>query len=333
MYLLSNFLLLSIAFLRRALNKIFILLMCACSLVACKPATPQKQVGIILPIAHQSLNNIVDGFVETLKQGYPGKLNIRVLNAQGDINIQRAIIQQMKNDRVDLIVPIATAPTQMAAAMIANRPIIGLAAQYAIAAKGKTARNLNVVSDEVPPKNLLNFMQQAYPQIKRITLLYSPSDKIYADVQQASIAAKSLGISLNTVMVPTLQDLYTITKNLPDTQAIIALKDVMLISGIATLVQAAEKRGILLITSDEGSVHNGANFALGVQEHEIGKQGALMALKILSGKSISDLPHAKVNTLSIFINKKSLQKNNFDAQIIEKTAKQLHYPVITMGEK
>ncbi|MBA3661468.1 MAG: ABC transporter substrate-binding protein [Gammaproteobacteria bacterium] len=299
----------------------------------CEQSSSQKQIGIVMPIAHESLDQIVAGFVDALKKQYP-QAHFKIANAQGDLNIQRAILQQMKNERYDLIVPVTTSPTQMAAAMIPHVPIIGLAAVYTEADRQKKKIcNINIVHDEIPVKTMLHFIHTTYPELKQMTLLYTPSDKIFDDAKKMVIEGKNLGMTITPLMIPSLQELYGATQSLKNPQAILVLKDPLLVSGIATIVQAAHKRGIPLITSDEGSVKDGADFALGVREQAIGMEGAAMATKVLSGTSICTMPMVDMKHFLVFVNKKSFPKNNLDIQSLETIAKKFHYPVRYLGDQ
>src|SRR5689334_1669417 len=76
-------------------------------------------VGVIVPMEHQALNDIVSGLREGLKSDKP--ITLRVMNAQGDPNIQRSIIQQLVQDDCDVLVPIGTGASQMTLALAKNK--------------------------------------------------------------------------------------------------------------------------------------------------------------------------------------------------------------------
>src|SRR5688572_14746739 len=99
--------------------KIMLLICFTISLIACQKEDLSKiKVGIILPIEHKALREIVSGFTDKLHEIYPYPIQIKILNDQGDINLQKAIIQQMYDQQYTLLVPVATGPTQMTAAMV-----------------------------------------------------------------------------------------------------------------------------------------------------------------------------------------------------------------------
>lgn len=298
-------------------------------LTGCDSSSNQKKIGIIVPIEHKAMNEIVAGFTETLRENYPVPVKIKVANAQGDINLERAMIQQMRNENYDLIVPIGTDASQMSAAVIKKQPILSLASS--LTDKDRKQRkpcNLAVVQDEIPTQKFLSFIHAVYPDLSRLVLIHSTSEKVFPEVQAAIAAGKANGIQVKAMMVPTLNDLYSTANNIPaDTQGIIVLKDHLIVSGISTLEITAARRKIPLMTSDQGSVQEGAGFALGVHEREIGVYGAKVAKAILSGVSACDIGIARLTSLTVFINKASLLKENQSLETIQKAAKKLNYAV------
>lgn len=310
--------------------KFRVLLLIFCLLLSgCHASTHEKKIGIIVPIEHKALNEIISGFTETLQQLYPDPIKFKIANAQGDMNLQRAIIQQMKDEQYDLIVPIGTVTTQMSLAAIRQQPILSLAAVYSQQDRNQRKNcNIAVVRDEISTEQLLQFIHRVYPQLSHLVLVHSTSDKIYPELAAAKVIGKKLGIEIKTMLAPSLNELYSLANAIPDdAQAILVLKDNLIVSGISTLEMAAEKHHIPLITSDQGSVESGAAFALGVRERDIGMEGAKIARAILFGKSACELPIVDMTHLSVFINKKILIKENQTLLPIEVAAQANKYRV------
>ena len=255
-----------------------------------------------------------------------------VKNAQGDPNIERSIMQQFNGPSVDIVAPIGTDASQMAIAMIQNKPIIGIAADQ-LKQNAKKANNPNVtgVLDEVSVAKQIAFIHQAMPQIKKLTLVYSSDDRIFADVKTAVTTAKKYNIKIQKLMMSQLSDLYTISHNIDkDSQGIFILKDELIVSGINTLLQQAEQKKLPLIASDDGSVGKGAAFALGVSETQIGVDAANMALKIINGQKAADLPVFIMKDYSVFLNPAGAAAQNVNVSAISAAAKKAGYVVTTL---
>lgn len=317
------------------LTKFMLLLSAIVSLAGCKNSSNEKKIGIIVPIEHKAMNEIVDGFTKTLSAQISYPLQFKVANAQADMNLQRAIIQQMKNEGYDMVVPIGSDATQMSVSSIQNKPIVSLASSLSQQDRSRLKScNVAVVHDEISADQLLQFIHQVYPDKLRIALVHSTADKVFPEVEAAVNAGKKYGITIKPVMVPTLNELYSTANNLPaDAQAVLVLKDSLIVSGISTLEQAAVRRQIPLITSDQGSVQDGAGLALGVHERDIGVEGAKLAADVLEGKNPCSLPVATMSTLTVFVNPASLDQEKQSSEPIRAAAKNLHYAYENVSSK
>ncbi len=294
------------------------------TLTGCKASANEKKIGIIEPIEHKAMDEIVAGFTDTLRADISSPMQFKVANAQGDINLERAIIQQMKDEGYDLIVPIGSDATQMSLATAPHRAIISLAAS--LSQKERDALkscHVAVVHDEISSAQIMQFIHRVYPSLTQLVLIHSTSDKVFPEVEEAIAAGKRYGIQIKPMMVPTLNDLYSTANNIPSTaQGIFVLKDSLIVSGISTLAIAAEKQQIPLITSDQGSVEDGAAFAVGVHEREIGIQGGKLAAAVLKGKAPCDLPIVSMTHLTVFVNKAALAKEHQALAPVQSAAQQ-----------
>ena len=278
-------------------------------------------IGIVLPMEHAALNDVVHGFEQQMKSAYNGPVTYSVQNAHGDMNIQRAILQQFEKQNVAIVVPVGTAATQMALVTNKNQPIVSLACLCPT-----QLPNMTGVRDEVNVETQLNFIHQFDSNVKKITLVYSNSEKVFDDVEKTVTVGKQLGIQVQKLMIQALPDLYTVSKAIDkDSNAIFILKDHLIVNGIQTLAREAEKLHIPVITSDEGSIKSGGSFALSVREQSIGEQGALLAAKILQGADVNTLPIENLQALTVFANIPVLTKADVDVEKLEKQAKTAGY--------
>lgn len=298
-------------------------LICASSFQAMAAPAP-KTIGIVVPIALPAMDQIVSGFEAQLKAEYKGPVNFIVKNAQGNSSIQQSILQEFQQNKVDVIAPIGTDATQMAAHMIKDQPIVAIAAEMP---KGNN-RNVTNVLDEISVPTQIDFIHAALPNLKNMTLIYSDDDRIFSDADKAVTAAKKDGITMQKLMIEQLPDLYTVQQHIaPKTQAVFVLKDEMVVSGISALVQQAERANMSVIASDDGSVGNGAAFALGVGESDIGKYSAKAAVKILNGTAAGEIPSYTMTQYSVFINPVAAKKQGINVSDLKAAAKKDGYTV------
>ncbi len=315
------------------LSLISLLLLAGCDNkhAASNHASKPIQIGIIIPIEHPAMDEITRGFEETLTADLKQPIEFQVMRAQGDVNLQRSMILQLQNKGLDLYAPLATQTTEMTAAMIHDRPIVGLAALLPDSSRAKS--QLALVDDEITPTQIIQFIHAIYPAKTQLTLVYSNNDKMAPQVEEAVAAGKTLGIQVDKRMITALPDLYSIAQSLsPQTQGILVLKDVLVASGIATLSQTASQKHIPLISADDGSVQNGSGFALGVKEYQIGVEGAKVAEQVLQGTPAANIPQVKMTKLSVFINTPALNAQGQDLAAIKKEAAKDHYAIVDVSD-
>lgn len=301
-------------------------------------ATENKSVtiGIVAPVAIPAMTQIIDGFKDELAKTYPGHIHFIVSNAQGDINIQRSILQQFKAKNVDMVVPVGTATAQMANAINTTQPIVSLAAQFTTKQRNRFRnKNITNILDEVKVSTQLKFIHTAFPHLKKLSLVYSPNDHIFPQVKQAQNIAKQYGIAIQPLMIQGLPQLYTVSKQIAsDSQAIFILKDELVVSGINTLVKQAAQRKLILIASDDGSVQSGADFAVGVSEKMIGIGGAKLAMRVLQGMSPSKIPVHIMTHYQVFVSPgyehSKTFANNLTFNKVKAAAKVFNYPLVTL---
>lgn len=272
------------------------------------------RVGILVPMNHAALEEIVQGFKSVLIQNYGNNISFSVQNAQGEVKLERSILEFFKGQKVDLIVPIGTRSTQMALSLIKEIPIISLAASYRESEREKRdPLNITGILDEIGGAKKLDFIKSILPNIKIVTLIYhSGNEKNFKEVEELEAYGKKIDIHIQAMSVQNLPELATVAHAISaESGAVLILKDHLIASGVRVLVPLLAARGIPLIASDEGSVKEGAALALGVREKMIGREGAYLAMKVLEGQALATLPMQPLKELSIFYH----TKENFEGNI------------------
>lgn len=299
-------------------------------LVGCNQSPSNtKKIGIVMPIEVKALDEIVTGFKNAVLKESRVPVQFKIANAQGDMNIERAIISQMQAANYDVIIPIGSDATELSTAMVKDKAIVSLASSFTQQQRQQLKQcNIAVVHDEIPVTKQISFLHSVDPKIKTLVLIHSASDKIFPQVKEAIAAGKANGIVVKEMLAPTLNDIYSVANNIPaNTQAIFVLKDAMIVNGITTLQIAAAKLHIPLYTSDQGSVQDGAGFSLSVHEKEIGSGGGSLAAKIINGQSPCKLPIVDMTKLTVFVNRKSIANESQSLLAIEAAAKTHRYNI------
>jgi putative ABC transport system substrate-binding protein len=280
-----------------------------------KNAATIKKVGIVSPMEHAALNEIVEYFVAGVQDQQGVKLTYK--NAQGDMNLMNTIIQQYKEQDMDYIVTVGTLAERMAMQRISNKPLISMAAL-----PDKSGSNLSQQrchTRDMPSINYYSeFFAKVLPHGSRILIIHS-NDPVSEEMSVSILKAASLkGFAADTFTVQNMADLYNITAaRLPGNfDVIIFPKDNLLASGVSSLIKLAKKQGVPLIASDEHSVRQGADIAIGYEEKQIGQAAARQLLHLIADKSCGE-KEVYPTPLHLFVNKCS--KLNFDEKSFEGT--------------
>ncbi len=316
------------------MKKIIILGVILAGLIAVISQYPQtqnagKRIGIVVPIEHQAMKDMTDGFVERIQQQYGSEITIDIQNSQGDGNIQKAIIENFKRKGYDLIVPIGTDVTLMTQNIVREQPILALDVTNMV-----TQKQLNVTGvRESPIEPSYKFIKELIPQLKKIIMVYSASDKNYEMVQIFKDAAAVDGVVLQPIMIQSLADLYILAHTVDrDANAIFIAKDHLVASGATSLAQVASKLTIPLITSDEGSVIAGGAVAMGNKEVDIGRAGGEIAIQLLEGTQANEIPILPLSTYTVFVNADVIEKQGLIMDDIHGVSRTLGYPVEIVQE-
>jgi len=267
------------------------------------------KVAVIMPMNHHAMNEIVDGFKEHLESEIKGEYKLTIYNAQGDPNLMKTIFQQVSSNNYDAVVPIGTNATQLAIKMLKkDKKIISIAAELSEEDKANNANLINV-EDAVPMEEFVEFIQTFISKPKYLTLIHSNDTRIFNQSKLLNRLLKDIGCNLQVISIQNMPEIFSALQSISEkSQAVLVLKDHLVVSAIPSIVNIARKNNVPVIASDEGSVKNGADVALGVKEKELGIIGAKIVMsQIVRSDKINNKFDNNPN-LIIFKNKISLLK-------------------------
>lgn len=319
------------------MKKLLILACClaigalAISLEKTQTATSGKHIGIVVPVEHQAMEDMVAGFKAQLQSSQESPVYIEVLNAQGDLGIQRAMIEKLARQHIDVIATIGTDVSLMAINQVKDTPILGMDVTSQVH-QGLAKNVTGVKESAIDPS--YTFIRQAFPKAKKIAMVYSASDKNYQMVKAFSQLAAKDKVQVQEVMIQSMAEMYVLAKTIEsDVDAIFIAKDHQVASGAPILAQVAEELKIPFISSDEGSVIAGATLALGNKETDIGKRAGRVAERLLKGENPAEIAIEPVPEMTIFINAERFEKLPIDRARLEALSKDLSYPIEFLKEQ
>jgi putative ABC transport system substrate-binding protein len=273
------------------------------SLEEIKATESHYKIAIVMPMSHNAMDDIVDGFEEQLKNNIKEQYKLTIYNAQGDPNLMRTIFQQISNNHYDMVVPIGTNATQLAIKMLKkDKTIISIAAELSEYDKAENANLINV-EDNIPMEQFVEFIQIIISKPEYLTLINSNDARIFNQSKLIKTLLKDIGCNLQVISIQNMPEIFSALQTVNQkSQAILVLKDHLVVSAMPSIVNVAQKRGIPIIASDEGSVKSGADVALGVKEKQLGVVGAKIVMSLIDNKGKKNYKINNKANLIIFKN-------------------------------
>ena len=236
------------------------------------------RVAVLMPVLHPSLEQIKQGFIDTLKKSMENSCEIDVYNANGDRTLMRSQVEEIIAKNYDLIFPIATQPTQMAKEITTkkhtlipivfgavNKPVkLGL-----VKSLSSSGNHLTGVTETIDHEKQFTLLLKLKPSVKNVLLLYNPSQGsgLESDKNLVKNILDKKGITLKTLEVFQTNEIFSkVSSQLQEIDALLVLKDNTVVPAMDALVKLCNRNNVTLVTSDLDSCDKGAAFSLGVRE-------------------------------------------------------------------
>ena len=175
------------------------------------------KIGILQFVTHDALDQIEKGIEDGLKEaGYKGdKVQITLLNAEGDQSKIQTMSKQLVNDKNDVVIGIATPAAQGLAAATKDIPVIMGAISDPVGAKlvknlKHPEGNVTGTSNQVPIKQTVELVKSLTPNAKTIGILYASSeDNSKSQVESFKKYAEQDGLNVVEYAVPSTNEINT----------------------------------------------------------------------------------------------------------------------------
>ena len=258
------------------------------------------KVGIVQYVDDASLNQITSSIQAELdakgeELGCTFDYKDYTMNGQADSTVLGQMATELVNDKVDVIIPIAT-PTAviMQSATEDNQiPVVFAAVSDPVGAKlvasmDAPGSNITGVSDQFSTEDVMKLIMAAKPDAKKIGLLYDKSQ----DSSTASIAAAKEFCSKNGIEVDektgTTNDEISLAADslISDkVDAVFTPSDNTVMTAELSIYEKFAEAKIPHFGGADSFALNGAFAGYGVNYADLGKDTADMAADILTGKS------------------------------------------------
>ena len=252
-------------------------------------------VAIVQQLSHSSLDEIHEAISAELKaraEAAGVELTISDYNGQNDTTMLGQIGAQALDDKVDMIIPIATlaAQTMVTAAEDAGTPIV-----YAACSDPETAGltgldNVTGTSDALNTPFILDMMLAVNPDIKTVGLLFSNSeDNSITPIAEAKKYLDEKGIAYLEKTGNTTDEIVAAAASLVGrVDAVFTPTDNRVMDAEVAVAEILNEAGIPHYTGADSFVQSGAFTTCGVNYTELGKYTADMAFDILEGGAVPE---------------------------------------------
>lgn len=285
----------------------------AFSLTGCSGGKKEDKVkiAIVQPMEHTSLNQIRDTIVSELKaKGYDeSKAEIILKNANGDSSMLPTVLNSIVAGEADIIIPIATSTAQAAAAATDSIPIVFAAVSDPIEAGlvtafDKTDKNITGVSDAIAVEEIFGLAGKLTPNAKTFGFVYNASEtNSNSCIKRAKAYCDANGLKYKEVTVAGTADIQQAVASIAGSvDAFFTPDDNTVASAMTTYAQVAIDAKKPIYVGADSMVLDGGFATVGIDYTLLGKQVADIAVKILNGTAIKDLPVETIKQYSKIIN-------------------------------
>lgn len=260
----------------------------------------EYKVGIVKLMDHASLNQIEDAILAELDALSAEGENTYVydgyvLNGQGDPTTIQQEVQQLIDDEVDVIIPIATTPAQAAQSATEDNqiPVVFAAVSDPVTAglvdsMDAPGSNITGTSDALNTEAILDLMFIANPDLESVGLLYSKSeDSSKQPIEDAKAYLDEKGITYYEGTGTNTSEIQQAVEQLvaDGVGAIFTPTDNTVMDAELAIYETLVEAGIPHYTGADSFALNGAFVGYGIDYSYLGTATADLAAEILQGAS------------------------------------------------
>ena len=266
------------------------------------------RVAIVQPLSHTSLNQIRDTIIAALEAS-DIEFEIVTKNAERDTAALSSILENVKMDGVDILVPIATNTAQSAKVIYEDGliPVVFAAVSDPVAA-GLTDEEsffITGVSNNIPAGEIVKLISDFQPDYKKIGFLYTSSEtNSVSTINTAKAYCDANGIAYEEVSISNLSELQAAVETLISRgiDALYTGNDNSIASAMSTYIDVAYSFGIPVYCGADSMVADGGFATIGVDYVQLGNQVADLVIRIAGGAQPEDIPYETLSDYARFVN-------------------------------
>jgi ABC-type uncharacterized transport system substrate-binding protein len=280
---------------------------------AARPLAKKWKVSLI------AFNNVVD--VEETEQGVLAGLReaglvegrdyeTKLLNAQGDMATVNSLVDAAITDRADLLITLSTPTLQAAVQKARHLPIVFTYVANPVAAgAGRSEEdhlpNITGVYLAHQYEKMITIFRECLPNARRVGTLFVPSEvNTVFHKDQLTAAASKAGLELIAVPASTSTEIadaaLSLTGNKLD--ALIQVPGNLVATSFVMIAQAAQRARLPVFAFTSSAARGGAAVALSRDFFDNGREGGLLAARVMRGENPARIPFRPVSKIKLIAN-------------------------------
>lgn len=244
-----------------------------------------------------------------------GKVEFVEKSAQGDASNMNTIAQEMAGGGYDLVATIATPASQAFVNQKSDTPQVFIAVSQPVKAgllsdMKKPDKNATGTQNPIPVEGIFNLAKELKPDIKTVGILYSANEvNSNATAKDAKAQLEKMGLKAVERTVSNSSEVKQTADSLAaETDAIFVPNDSLIQDAIALVVDAANAHKIPILGSSKVMVDGGALLSVAIDDVDTGAQSARLAIEVLNGKAVADVPAIAINGDMVDVNMAAAEK-------------------------
>lgn len=288
-------------------------LVLALLMTSCALAEQPLKVAVVQLVENGAFKDMREGFIARMRElGYTeDKMVFIEKNASGDMSNLQTIAQGVIDDKVDLIVTIATPPTQTVVNLESDIPVFFISVSNPTGAgvltdMQKPDRNATGASNAIPIGENFKLAAKLTPDAKDFGLIYCTSQvNSVTTIENAKKYLDENGYTYKEAVVTSSSEVYEAALSLVD-QGVTGMfipNDSVIQDAMDVIAQVAKDAKIPVYGSSAVMVNSGAFATISISDPEIGAIVADMVDKHLKGTAVADIPAVTVDHFTTVVNK------------------------------
>jgi putative tryptophan/tyrosine transport system substrate-binding protein len=277
------------------------------------------RIGFLEAGAPAANQHFLDAFKRGLSErGYVEGQNVVIVERWGDGQVDRfpALLNELVQEKVDIVVVASTAGAVAARATIKTLPVVFVGVQDPVgvgivSSLGRPGANLTGFSqaeEEGLVGKRLELFKEAVPPVDRLGLIWNPTAPgVELRLKEARKAATRFGVTLRTFEVRDAKELDGVftTMRKERLARLMVLADPLTVRNRAHIVELAARNRIPAIYPFLEFTRVGGLMAYGPSIPELFRRAAGYVEKILKGAKPADLPVEQPTKFDLVINLKT----------------------------